>query len=319
MRFRVLLLLACCTFANIAKADDAEVRNAQTRFDEGKALAAKGQYDEPSINFVQAYAVLKSPDALYNPAYTESRSKHPVEAMQHFRKLLREPAVPADLSERVKKLMGDLEKTLAHVTVHAPDGADVSVDGVVAGRAPLADPVDVPPGSHTFGIALNGKAVARDLTAKEGESQDIALAFPDAKGPDNSGPINPPPDQTPKPTATRWIVGGSLIGLGAVGAAVGIGFLVDSAGASSDADRIRAQLGAGTCPTTDPPACMTLQSLRSRHDSDIAVGGVFVGVGAAALLGGVATLLLWPSAPTRAQVIPSVGPSRVGVTVLIRF
>jgi hypothetical protein len=100
----------------------------------------------------------------------------------------------------------------------------------------------------------------------------------------------------------------------------GIGFLADSSAASSDADKIRSQLGAGTCPTVDPNACMTLQNLRSRHDSDVAVGGVFIGVGAAAVLGGVATFLLWPSATApRAQVIPTVGPSTAGANVLIRF
>jgi hypothetical protein len=305
----IILLVGATAAATTAWADDVEMRNAQTRFDEGRALAAKGQYDEARVKFLQAYAVLKSPDSLYNLAYTETRSQHPVEAMRHFRVLLRDPNTPPDLVERSKKFVPDLEKVTAHVRVRAPDGADVSVDGTVFGRAPLADPVDVPPGSHTFGIALNGKTLAKDLSAKEGESPELALAFPDVEGPKDG--IAPPKTTTEqrRPVA-GWLV---PIGLGVIAIGTGtaaIGFGAGSSSAKSDADRLVERLGPSACPPSVMNAdCAQLRNLRGTQDSNFTLATVFGVVAGVTLVSAVGTFLFWP------KTIVTVGVAQNGASI----
>ena len=304
----IFLLAASIVMTQRASADDVETRNAQARFDEGRALAAKGQYDEARVKFLQAYAVLRSPDSLYNLAYTETRSQHPVEAMRHFRALLRDPNTPPDLIERSKKFVPDVEKMTAHVIVRAPDGADVSVDSVVVGRAPLTDPVDVLPGSHTFAVALNGKTLKKDLAAKEGESAEITLAFPSDGAKGNGGPIAPPPTRSESvawpPPATTWILGG----VGVVSAAVGLGFAVDSGGQTDQINKAPA----GVCADPMSAGCRAVQGAIDAHNRDDAAAAAFLIAGGVCVAAAALTWAIWP---TKRAVVGFVSPSQSGLSI----
>jgi hypothetical protein len=200
-----------------------------------------------------------------------------------------------------------LEKLTAHVIVHSSDGADVSVDGVVVGRAPLADPVDVLPGSHTLAISLNGKTLTKDLAAKEGESAEITLAFPSDALKGNGG-LTPPSTRTESvgwpPPPTAWILGG----VGVVSAAVGLGFAIDS---GSQADQIN-KAAAGVCADPMSAGCRAVQGAIDAHNRDEAAAAAFLIAGGVCVAAAALTWAIWP---TKRTVVGFVSPSRSGLSI----
>lgn len=322
--------LALALTASSAWAQDQatiEHRNAQARFDEGLALANKGQYEEARVKFVQAYAVLKAPDVLYNLAVSEKKSAHPVESMRHFRVLVLDPQSPADLVARAKKFMDDLGKVTAHVTVHAPDGADILVDGEVVARAPATQPVDVLSGRRVFSIQLKGNEAKRDISLSDGENTDLTLVFPGAAptttntSPPNASPTtnpaitNSPPSSTPppaSPSAAKYAVGGTLIGLGVVSL---VGGFVFGAISSSKHDDLLAQGAMHPCVVLTSAQCTALDDTRNSQNTMNTLSIVSFIAAPVFAAAGVVAILVWPKPreEARARVVPVIGPQSVGL------
>ncbi len=304
--------LALALTASSAWAQDQaaiEHRNAQARFDEGLTLANRGQYEEARVKFVQAYAVLKAPDVLYNLAVSEKKSAHPVESMRHFRTLVLDPRSPADLVGRSKKFMDDLGKLTAHVTVHAPDGADILVDGEVVTRAPTAQPVDVLAGRRVFAIHLSGNEATRDISLSNGESTDLTLVFPG--GPPTTTttsantspttdratanlPVRAPTPQVQVNNAPKWIAGGTLAAVGVAGLVLGGVFFGLNQRAKSDAETLASS---GSCTSL---SCTDLADARDRQATFKTLSAVTVIAGSAAVAAG-AAILIWPPSSQKMQ------------------
>lgn len=286
-------------------------------FGEGIALLNKNDLAGAREKFALAYAKFPSPNALINLARMEHLTGRCVDAVPHYaayRALPDNPRItPAD-REEARKYEGECIAKIGRISIDAPSSATIVLDDRITPWR-LGEPIYVQPGAHVVEIRTPGKSVVRDITCAPGE---IAQAHYEDR-PITTPAATPPPAEPPKPSTTRWILGGGLVGVGVTAMVFGIGFLTDSASAISEADSLRSQLGAGTCPSVDPPSCMKLQSLRSRRDTDMTAGGVFLGIGGAVLLGGVATMLLWPSPKTRARIVPMTGPSLAGASCSMVF
>ncbi|MEQ8274781.1 MAG: PEGA domain-containing protein [Deltaproteobacteria bacterium] len=67
-----------------------------------------------------------------------------------------------------------LEPTPGHVTVRAPEGSRVDVDGRVIGRAPLAEPLALAPGEHVVAVVESGhEPYVRLLKVDRGASTEV--------------------------------------------------------------------------------------------------------------------------------------------------
>jgi tetratricopeptide (TPR) repeat protein len=135
----VLLATAVCLPPAPARADDDATVVARERFKEGVAYFDQKQYDKARLAFLQAYALRRHPAVLLNLAHSELLSGHEAAAAKHFSMYLREAKNPSEAERQgaengllaAKAVVGEVE-----VEVEV-EGADVYVNGELAGRSPL--------------------------------------------------------------------------------------------------------------------------------------------------------------------------------------
>ena len=211
------------------------------------------------------------------------------------------------------------------------EGAEILVDGVSVGRAPLACPVYVEPGEHVVEGRLagyeNGK---KSVTAAKGSSQAVAfeLVATVAVVVPKTGPGQP--KVVPPPVVENGPQRGIIIA-GAVGAAVGVvvGAVLAglASGQASDADEkmgaLRSRGLSDPCATRSAECDDVTGARESRDTLATASLGTFVGAGVlvAATLG----YAFWPRAKTAPmsssplRVAPVVGGERGGLVVIGNF
>ncbi len=184
-----------------AQEKDAVTEMARRRFQEGVKFFDQKRYEEARGAFLQAYALKKHPALLLNLAQSEIRSGHPAEAARHFAAYLREAtnASPLERSEAEKGLR-EARTKLARIQISAPPGADVLVDGESVGQAPIADPVDVAPGTHNIEARLGGKSASTTVSVMVSRLAAATLTFETAP-PAAPAPAPEPPPATPPPAA----------------------------------------------------------------------------------------------------------------------
>lgn len=297
-------------------ASNAEMTEAETRFQEGLALYEKGSINEARVKLVQAYAVLGRPNILWNLAVAEFYSSRTLESIRHMRKLLKAPdADPRDLKVARETFIPALEKVTGRIAVTAPKGLSVTVDGEPAGLAPLADPIDVLPGRHVVVASgpngsssidvevLAGQAVAATVadTGESGSSKDPTARPAAAPSLADERERSAEPDSPTARNVTVIALGGSAL----VATAIGIGFLAKASAAEDEAATIRGGIGGGpaSCAQTSTPDCMRLREATADEASFSNVStGFFAGAVALAVGAGL-TYLLWPSRqpPARAR------------------
>ncbi len=318
---RKAILLASMMFVALSAAaqtaDELAKKNALLRFDEGVVLVDKGQYEEARLKFVQAYAVIQKPALLFNLAVTEQKTNRAPIAAAHFRKLLKDATTPPNLRARAEKLMAELSPTLARIVLSAPDGADVSVDGAVVGRAPLEDPVDVTPGPHDFGIRMQDRHVEAHRETKAGEEQRLELRFADVvptattSSVTTDGGAPPMHDEFVRP-AVGYIVPLVIGGFGVAGLATGGGLALASQSAHDEA-----RASGQSCSVANAAACTTASDAKNRADSlatgaiaSYVIDGVFLATG-------LVTLFVWPK--SRVHVDGAVSPTGAAMNLMWTF
>src|SRR6202041_336316 len=93
----------------------------------------------------------------------------------------------------------ELMARTAHIEVLAPAGAQVTLDGIAQGVAPLADTVDVDPGKHHIEVR-NGAAPAKSVDADAVVGQIAHVSFLAADAPPVvAGGTPTPPATDPQP------------------------------------------------------------------------------------------------------------------------
>jgi tetratricopeptide (TPR) repeat protein len=175
----VLLATAVCLPPAPARADDDATVVARERFKEGVAYFDQKQYDKARLAFLQAYALRRHPAVLLNLAHSELLSGHEAAAAKHFSMYLREAKNPSEAERQgaengllaAKAVVGEVE-----VEVEV-EGADVYVNGELAGRSPLPDPVFVEPGTHRIEAKKGGRTVSTEITSVAGQATSATLRF----------------------------------------------------------------------------------------------------------------------------------------------
>lgn len=134
-----MVLCLVCVFAFQVQAGGKKknLDNARGLFREGAAFFKKSEYSKAAESFRAAYKMRPNWKVLYNIAQSEAAAKRHGLALTAFERYLAlggDDVVEARQKE-VEKEIERLKKMVGYVTVEAPEGATILVDGVEYGVA----------------------------------------------------------------------------------------------------------------------------------------------------------------------------------------
>jgi hypothetical protein len=320
-------------------ADEARA-DAQKRLDEGLQRYSRGDYEGARLAFAQAYAVLISLDLLHNLMRAEVKSGHPLEALVHIRQMLRDPKATTEDRAKAERILEEANRVTGHVAVEAPEGAEIILDDVPSGEAPVREAYDVTPGKHTVAARANGASRVLTVDAPAGQlvtarfaieatlAPTLSAPVPVATGPTppTNTPPPPPPATEPEPPpllphshgheSQARIVAPVVIGaLGVVAFGVGAGMGLASQGQESSATSFRATNTPGFCANQASSTCLQYQSILSSQQQDTNISRVLLVTGAVLVVAAVVTYLAWPRARRGEHagwVMPGLGSGLLG-------
>lgn len=178
----VLILLPLCLPRSVAYADGAaDKQEASQRFQKGVELYGRGDVRAALIEFKRAYKLVPSYQLLYNMAQAASELRDYVEAYEHYKRYLADGGgkIAAGRKDEVEAHILQLEGYLATIDLEVSvDGAEISIDGVVVGVAPLSEPAVVSAGRRKISVTRSGYASWErylDLAGKDTESLEVKL------------------------------------------------------------------------------------------------------------------------------------------------
>ena len=264
---------------------DGAILKQRELFEQGNKLYDQKKFPEAETAYLAAWKVKKGYDLAANLGDIELLNGKPRRAAEHLAYALREfpaggkPALRQQLTKRLaeaRRLVG-----VVHVQV-SKAGAEVFVDGLSVGHAPIAEEVFVEPAGCMIEAKLEGYIDAREeVRPGKGNPVDVKLTL------------------APKPEKRSVVPAAVLGGAAVVGLASGIGLLAASGGKRSSAEDLfntivgdKKSCVAGAA--NFDPRCTQLSETSSSSDTLHNIGvGLLIGGGAAALATG--AYLLWPA------------------------
>ena len=195
----VLLLLAAPALAAPKKPkpqpqqQTAEQKEADRHFKSGVALFGEGKFGEALAEFERAYEIAPHPLVLYNIAGCHRELSHYGEAVKFYKRFLDEGKgkVPKDRLTTAQTELDGILARIARITVAAPDGAQLTVDGADLGTMPIDMPLMVAPGEHKVVVRSQGMRDAeRTVRVASGVVVDVAMKLVEMPGkPVESTPV----------------------------------------------------------------------------------------------------------------------------------
>jgi hypothetical protein len=281
---------------------------ARGQLQQGFALKEQGKCNEAIPHFLESIRLDRQPKALLNLADCEEKTGKLGAAAMYFSEardlahsqgleLLRTGA-----EQRLQAIEKRLPKLVVKLAPDAPADTIVARDGVDLGSISLGSPLPIDVGRHTI-LARRGSSQRQyDVTIAEGETKEVIVTPMGGEGPTTVAPsatapstpavpatsqalsLSPTADSQPKDRSApngQLIAGFSLMGIGAVGLAVGTIFGLKVSRKNDEID--------STCPTGQPcPPDSVVDYNNAVTDAKIAravslvgfgVGAVFVGTG----------------------------------------
>jgi tetratricopeptide (TPR) repeat protein len=341
MRFGMLVgVLAAMGPATAHGQEATSERDAQARFEEGLARVRAGNFEGARASFLQAYAVLQTPSILWNLALAEEKTGNTLSALGHYKQFAR--VGPADDGRPVaEKHIGDLMGQTGHVDVAAPTGAQIVLDGALAGVAPLGDTLDVLPGRHRLEVqtAQGTRKAVTDVAPGQFVHVSLMLATETAASPPTSIRLAPAGagEARAAPAPASGDHGayeargaeddsaskGRVIAVAATGATaailvgVGVYFTLRSQDEWNKADAYRSQVGLSGCLQSSMDPCPALRDAVQAQGRDATLSNVFYVAGGVLAAGAVATWFLWPKAPARAAAGTTLTLSATGTALRV--
>lgn len=336
-----LAVVALVASSGVARADSATDAAVKARIDEGLSLLQKKKYKEARAAFLQAQALEKRSQTLLYLAVASLRAGYPLEAIEYLRQYNEEvPEPPPKLKAIADEALKQAQGMLGHVKVTTAEGAEISVDGKPAGKAPLDKTIDVEPGKHTIKATLEDDTKTQEVTLTAGMTSEVKLAVkPRTPGPPPPPKIKPPtpvptpqkPDEEPgllaRPAsmAPFYIAGG--VGIVGITSAIVFGALKYNADYSVRvSDRALGNQNVGRDACTNPPpitlddVCGTLANNLDRSAKDGRYFAISLGVGLTGLGAAVGWYLFSPKARGTSEegtttVTPIMAPGTAGAAV----
>ncbi len=294
-------LVVCMQWSTAARADEPVASfedgkdllvQARELYVEGTRAVHQGQWDRARLFYLSAWRAQHHWQIAGSLGHAEAAMDRNRDAAEHLSIFVRETRDLAGVDPRdAAALARELERARARVgTVSvtvAPAGAEVLIDGVPAGRAPLVDPVFVEPGRHVIEARLDGyrsASEARDLAPGGVAPVSLRLTqIPPPAPPPVLSPraVAPPAVAPPRGGPIRAVViGGAALGVVATGVGIGLAAASSAKAAAST-----------TCETST--TCNGASTLAGRRDAFAALQdqkvalarasvGTFVGAGVVA-------------------------------------
>ena len=287
------------------------VAHADGKLDEAKAHLANGAslYDENNfraalVEFQKAYELAPSYKILFNIAQVEMELQDYAGALKAYTRYMKEggPDVPSERATQVNAEIERLKGRVGFLVVQTAPGAQVLVDDVQVGYAPLADPIPVAAGQHRVTVTTNGRdPVNRVFDVAGKETVTAALALDSAAGaPQPMKQVAVAVPTGPRSKTAEYVMW-SATGVFVVGAGV---FGVIAHSDSNDLTALR---------NSYPVTADQLNSQHSKTVRDAALTDAFTG--AAIISAGIALYLTLShsDAPREKALTLNVAPTGVGV------
>jgi hypothetical protein len=176
------LVLALCLVCSAVRADDDGKGNkddARNHFRQGVTLVREGAYRAALVELKRAYEI--SPDfrVLFNIGQCELQLGEYVAAITAFDAYLAQGGDKVEPERRaaVEEHLRELQKRVANLNIQASvSGAEIRVDGVSAGQAPLKDALRVSVGRHEITASTDdGRSAQVTLEVAGGDTRDVEL------------------------------------------------------------------------------------------------------------------------------------------------
>lgn len=260
-------------------------------FNRGVALFREGDYRAALAEFRRAYELSHNYRALYNIGQTEFEVQDYAGARSSFQRYLAEGGAEIEAGRRAE-VEADIKKLAARVArieiKTNTEGADILVDDVVIGQAPLREPLLVSAGRRKITVQKGALPPAtRFVELAGGDASSVTLDLAAAEPPARVVVAPAPAAPSPAPAPSRTGLWLSLAGTGALTAgAVVTGIL--ALGAHSDAE---AKLGTRGVKAAD------IEAAHSKTATLALVTDVLGG--AAIVMGGVTIVLAATSGKSR--------------------
>jgi tetratricopeptide (TPR) repeat protein len=173
-------LVAAIIAVALAAGGRAAAEDAEATYKEGVAAFDAGRYKEAADLFRAAHALKPSFKLLYNIGQSEAAAKRFGAALEAFERYLAEGGDEI-APDRRDEVLAEVERLRK---IAAPDGAEVFVDGVRRGIAPLPGKIPLSAGvAHTAKAVLGGESTPeRTFTVMGSDTITLELAFPTEEG-----------------------------------------------------------------------------------------------------------------------------------------
>lgn len=212
------LVLAIASIALPAAAQPKDpVEEATVHFKRGTEFYDENDFRGALIEFKRAYELVPSWKILFNIGQVEMELKNYAGALAAYTRYLREggPDVPAG---RVAQVNADIERLkgrVGRIGIRTTDGAEVLVDDLSVGHAPLPEPVLVNAGRHEVKVMMAGhppQTRVIDVAGQQELTLVLPLAVPTAV---EEAPATVQQDRSPRPPSklpmvVSWSVTGAL-------------------------------------------------------------------------------------------------------------
>ena len=260
---------------------EAAIREASDHYEAGLALYADGEFKRAAIEFDRAYELVPNYRALYNIGQVRIQLHDYARASKALRAYLQEGGEKID-AERKKSVNDDLEMLAtrtAQLAVESNEaGAEVLVDGELAGTTPLAEPLLLDTGDHRIAVHKDGFDPREEtITLASRDSQSMRIDIRPTPAERSPVVVMAPQEQPGDRTAWLWGTWSATAAL-AAGSAITGGLGI---GAANDLSHLRS--------TYNPSARAQLDSAQRRAQT--LLGAADVLGGAAIVTGGIALYL----------------------------
>ncbi len=295
-------------------ADAADVAaQAKQLFREGLDAAKLKKWDKARTYFLSAWRAQRHWKIALNLGLVEHKLGKWRDAAEHLTYGLREaPAGKMEAADRkeAEGLLRDATRKVGSVWVDAtPEGAEIRIDGIPFGQAPLRGPLFVEPGAHSIMVARDGHEPSEgSVTVGEGKEVRVQRRLT-VKA--ITVPLSPNVITIAKPVHADKPASGDQVRTGLI--AAGITSFIGAAGLGAGfgvASQLTSMKKEPTC-CTDEYAERELKRIQYKHVmlwSFIAAGAL----GSATLIYGVASA---PSQPRAIRASAFVAPEAGGVVV----
>ncbi len=308
MVVRVFIVVAVVLFAAATGHAAPSDGEAVAAFEEGKELFHAKKYAEAAEAFREANRLRSSWKLQYNIGQAEAAGKRYGLALESFEVYLAEGGdeIDSDRQKEVRQEIDRLSDMVGFVSVEAPEGTTVTVDGILRGTAPLTGAIRVSSGIEHALMIRDDSQILFERNIRIGSKETIDLRFePEAEG--SPAPVMPTPEPVDEKGGSKLKPAGwAVVG---VGAATLIAGLAVGGGAMAKRGDLESNCEDTTC---SPDQAKTLQSAR-----DLAgAASILIPVGAGITAVGVVMVLVGTK---KKESNVAVVPSPFGLAIKGRF